>query len=300
MDGQIDPDLLVVRIDGADGVPIAALIGYTMHPTTLGPSNRMLSPDWPGHLKRTVEALTGATCLFMQGATGDIGPGPEGYTDDVRVVRRIGALVGCEAARVYMSLNIPPVEHRHDHIWESGAPLGKWSGIPTAGLTPIVVAKSAWISLPLLPQPSVVEASAAVDAAQNRLHELTTAGSPLEEIENATFVAKRANMALTRARTLGTGETFPIELHAIRLGSIALVGVEGEPFSQIGRSIKDQSPFAHTWFGGYTGGWFGYIPTADEYPRQGYEVETSPFTPEAADLLVAETIQVLETLAGTE
>jgi hypothetical protein len=71
------------------------------------PSNRLLSPDWPGTLKRTVESITGATCLFAQGATGNIGPGPDGFTDDVRVVHRLGRQVGCEAARVYLGLDLP-------------------------------------------------------------------------------------------------------------------------------------------------------------------------------------------------
>ena len=56
---------------------------------------------------------------------------------------------------------------------------------------------------------------------------------------------------------------------------------------------------AHTWFGGYTGGWGAYIPTADEYLSGGYEVETSPFTPEAAQRLVDETVSALHALAAS-
>ena len=78
--GMIDPEVFVLRIDGTDGAPLAAIVGYTMHPTTAGPTFRRITADWPGHLKRTVEQLTGATCLFAQGATGNVGPGPEGYT----------------------------------------------------------------------------------------------------------------------------------------------------------------------------------------------------------------------------
>ena len=99
-DGVIDPEVFVARIDGVDERPIAAIVGYTMHPTTLGPSNRLISPDWPGHMKRTVESLTGATCLFAQGSTGDVGPGREGFSDRVGVIKKLGAMVGCEAVRV--------------------------------------------------------------------------------------------------------------------------------------------------------------------------------------------------------
>ena len=136
--GLIDPEVLVGRIDDLDGSPIAAIVGYTMHPTTLGPPNRLISPDWPGHLKRTVESLTGAMCFFAQGATGNVGPGPQGFTDDVGVVRRLGAQVGCEAARVYLSLSSPAVEYVHDRVQESGAPLGVWKAVPQEEPEPAV------------------------------------------------------------------------------------------------------------------------------------------------------------------
>ena len=66
-EGPIDPQVFVLRIDDAEGGPLAAVVGYTMHPTTLGPSNRLISPDWPGHLKRTVEAITGVDLPLRAG-----------------------------------------------------------------------------------------------------------------------------------------------------------------------------------------------------------------------------------------
>ena len=295
-EGVIDPEVFVLRIDDREGGPLAAVVGYTMHPTTLGPTNRLISPDWPGHLKRTVEALTGATCLFAQGATGNIGPGPDGFTDDVGVVRRLGQQIGCEAARVYLGLRLPAVRHRHERVWESGAPLGKWVSEPLAEEEPVVRVLTREVMLPLIAQPPLVEAQARVDAAQRRLDDLKAANAPAHEVEAATFVVKRANMALSRARAYGGQERFPVELHLLQIGPAMLAGTEGEPFAEIGLAIKAASPFPATWFGGYTGGWAGYIPTAGAYPQKGYEVETSPFAPEAAEQLVAETVAALREL----
>src|SRR5215216_2824806 len=157
-DGFTDPQVFVLRIDDLDRRPIAAVVGYTMHPTTLGPTNRLISPDWPGHMKRTVEAITGATCLFAQGATGNIGPGPDGFTDDVGVVRRLGGQVGCEAARVYLGLQLPAVKRRHERVWESGAPLGKWVSEPVPEQEPEVQVMSREIRLPLIEQPPLSDA----------------------------------------------------------------------------------------------------------------------------------------------
>ena len=295
-DGPIDPEVFVLRIDGAAGGPLAAVVGYTMHPTTLGPGNRMVSPDWPGHLKRTVEAITGATCLFAQGATGDIGPGPDGFTDDLAVPRRLGQLVGCEAARVFLGLASPAVRHRHDRIWESGAPLGKWTAEPIAAPTPTVAVRSETVALPLIAQPPLEEARQRVADAERRLNDLKTAAAPAAEVEAATFVTKRANMALSRAEAYGGKAEVPVELHLLRIGPAVLAGTEGEPFAAIGKSVKADSPWPATWFGGYTGGWAGYVPMAEDYPLGGYEVDTSPFAPEAAARLIAGAVAALRRL----
>ncbi|MBA3451375.1 MAG: neutral/alkaline non-lysosomal ceramidase N-terminal domain-containing protein [Chloroflexia bacterium] len=296
LEGAIDPEVFVLRIDARDGGPLAVVVCYTMHPTTLGPGNRLLSPDWPGHLKRTVETLTGAVCLFAQGATGDIGPGPQGFTDDVAVVRRLGAQVGCEAARVYLGLDLPAVRHRHERVWESGAPLGKWTQELVADHEPVVRVVSREVALPLIAQPPLLEARARVDEAQRQLDDLKQRDAPAAAIEAATFATKRANMTFSRAETYGRQTTFPVALHLLQIGPALLAGIEGEPFAEIGMAIKNGSPWPATWFGGYTGGWAGYIPTADAYPLGGYEVDTSPFAPDAAARLVDETLTALRDL----
>lgn len=295
--GRIDPEVLVVRIDDAAGAPIAAIVGYTMHPTFLGPTNKLLSPDWPGHMRRVFEQATGAVCLFAQGATGDIGPGPKGFTDRIDHVRAIGGQVGCEAARVWFGIDVPPVRYEHERIWESGASLGKWKAVPLPDPDPVVRTMATTVELPLRPHMPVHEARAQLDEVLGTLNRLKADGAPDAEIEAATFATKRANMALTRS-TLYAGQTStPVALHLLQIGPIVFAGCEGEPFSQTGMKIKAGSPFEATWFGGYTGGWAGYVPTREEFPRGGYEVDTSPFTIDAADALAAGTIAALNHLA---
>jgi hypothetical protein len=145
-------------------------------------------------------------------------------------------------------------------------------------------------------QPALSDAQAQVDAAQRRLDDLKQREAPAADIEAATFATKRANMALSRATTYGGQEIFPVELHLLQIGPAVLAGTEGEPFAELGLEIKAGSPWASTWVGGYTGGWAGYIPTADAYPQRGYEVDTSPFAPEAAERLVTETLAALREL----
>ncbi|MFM9107533.1 MAG: neutral/alkaline non-lysosomal ceramidase N-terminal domain-containing protein [Chloroflexota bacterium] len=296
-DGDIDAEVLVVRIDTADGEPLAAIVGYTMHPTTMGPTSRLVSPDWPGYLRRAVETLTGAVCLFAQGATGDTGPGPDGFTDDLRVIRRLGGAVGAEAARVFIELRTMEGRHRHERTWESGAPLGKWVFEPSGQRRARVATLSRGIALPVRPQPPFEDAVAAARSAVDRLEALRIAAAPAPAIEAATFVAKRANMALYRSATFGGAPSFEIEAHLLRIGPAVFVGTECEPFSATGKLVKERSPFPGTWFGGYTGGWFGYVPTPDEYDQGGYEVDTSPYLPEAAAALAGGVEDALAELA---
>jgi hypothetical protein len=299
-EGTIDPDVLVVRIDRADGGPLATIVGYTMHPTTLGPTNKLISSDWPGHLKRTVEELTGTTCLFVQGATGNVGPGYEGFTADTRVPEKLGKMLGFEAVRVYHSLHVPARTFHHDRIWESGAPLGRWEADLVDEPEPRVRIAVEYVTLPLIEHPPVETAEAKVREVETRLNELRNAGAPAAEVEAATFVTKRANMALTRSRFYAGKTETPVEVNLLQIGPVMLAGTQGEPFVEIGLAIKEQSPFAHTWFGGYTSGWAGYIPMPDAYPLKGYEVETSPFTPEAAGALIDGTVGLLKAMGNSQ
>src|SRR5204863_2511406 len=103
-DGPMDPTVAVARIDAEDGETIATLVNYGCHPTTAGPDNRLLSPDYPGVVRQVVERALGGTCLFLQGAAGDVGT-IGGFSGDLRIHKRLGAILGHEAAAVALQVN---------------------------------------------------------------------------------------------------------------------------------------------------------------------------------------------------
>lgn len=77
---------------------------------------------------------------------------------------------------------------------------------------------------------------------------------------------------------------------------VAIWSAPIELFCEVSNDVRDRSPFEYTFYFGYTNGWFGYLPTKDEWPYGGYEVErVSPFTPAAAEEL---TDLVLNYLSG--
>ncbi len=73
--GVVDAEVTVLAFDGLGGKPLAVVVSFGAHPTTLGAWNMQLSADYPGVLTRTLEArYPGAVCLFLAGAVGDQGP----------------------------------------------------------------------------------------------------------------------------------------------------------------------------------------------------------------------------------
>ncbi len=81
----VDRELLVLRVEDADGKAIAHCVNFAAHATTVESRGRKFSADYPGALAALVEKETGAPCLFLQGAAGDLsadparGDGPEAF-----------------------------------------------------------------------------------------------------------------------------------------------------------------------------------------------------------------------------
>src|SRR5262249_40855827 len=68
----VDRELLVLRVEDADGKPIAHAVNFAAHATMLPAMLYKFSADWPGAMAAAVEKETAAPCLFLQGAAGDL------------------------------------------------------------------------------------------------------------------------------------------------------------------------------------------------------------------------------------
>jgi neutral ceramidase len=90
----------------------------------------------------------------------------------------------------------------------------------------------------------------------------------------------------------------PYNITVARVGNIGFVGLGGEVLTQIGMSIKAASPFKYTFVITHCNGAAGYLPMANLYIEGGYEVESSPFAPEAADMVVKQAVKMLHELCN--
>jgi neutral ceramidase len=100
----VDPTVAVLRVDAADGKPLAVIVNYACHPVVFGPDNTQYSADWVGVMEKTVEQAVGQSmCFFLQGAPGDINPYFAVIPLKQDAIKRrdwTGQRLGDEAARV--------------------------------------------------------------------------------------------------------------------------------------------------------------------------------------------------------
>jgi len=128
-EGIVDAELVVLTFADQHQKPMAVVVNFSAHPTTLGAWNRQFSADYPGVLTRMIEErYPQAVCLFFAGAVGDQAPVkhgnlpaslPEGQAGDFEPAQRIGREL---ANSVFMVLG--PLDVRPTGLGQSGHDLG--------------------------------------------------------------------------------------------------------------------------------------------------------------------------------
>jgi hypothetical protein len=294
-DGVSDPTLTVVRLDGDDDRPVATIVHYACHPIILGADNTFVTPEYPGLVKRVMEAAVGGHCLFVQGACGDVGPS-ELFVRDLATYRRLGAMIGHEAAGTAYRAGWRTHRQRVRR-GEASAWIASFEYEPDAEPDAVVGVAHETVPLPLrddLGDP--VRWRADAERCENEAYTAREGGAPDDEVRELTVRTKFARMRAERGDALRGLESYPLLVHGVRLGPVALVGVPVELFCEIGMSIRDRSPFARTLVSGYWNGYRNYLPTDVERSRGGYEIDISPFAPGAEALVTAGAGRVLEAL----
>jgi hypothetical protein len=274
-DGPVDHQVQLIRIDDRQGQPLAAIVNYACHPITVGPDNDLITPDYPGVVKRVVEQATGATCLFLQGAAGDVAPIRGGVRGGIDEYKRLGKILGLEASRVWWEIELPRRQERYVETLVSGAPLAVYADEPVADAdaTLRVGTRSMSLSLKTWSAPEVLEAE--LEERTTRLEELRAMGGSEGDIQRETALITQIGFQAKAARAAQGQTQRTFELQAFTIGEeIAMVASPCEPFVEIGLRVKRDSPFKTTLFSAYSNvnvdG--GYIPTADAYALGGYRV----------------------------
>jgi hypothetical protein len=296
-DGPVDHTIRVARLDTAAGDVVATIVHYSAHPTILGGGNRLINPEYPGPLRSVVESALGGTCLFLQGTPGDIGP-VETFVAELEPYRRLGAMVGHDAAATALRSGANPHRQRIGATQDPSTWLTFFEYEPVPSIEPVLRTERRVVQMPVRPDLGAPDEWRARQAnLRGQLEAAIERSADPLEIRELRVQTKGASMRAERAEALAGMTHYPMELHGVRIGNLAFVGVPLEPFIDLGRAIEAASPFPMTFVSGYTNGYRNYLPTAAEFERGGYEVDVCSFTPDAAGLFVREAGQVLESMA---
>ena len=79
---------------------------------------------------------------------------------------------------------------------------------------------------------------------------------------------------------------FRLPISGLRIGSVALVGLPGEPFTEIGVKIKEADGYSMIMPMAQMNGSCGYFPNSAAFDEGGYEARTSNYTPTVADEII--------------
>ncbi len=131
-EGPVDAELVVIGLfRDSTHEPLAIIVNFAAHPTTLGAWNRQVSADYPGVIMRELEArFPTATCLFFAGAAADQGPVKTG--EGFERAERIGLPLARQAAALLEAARVEPAEtvtarQRAVELPPAEVRLGRWA-----------------------------------------------------------------------------------------------------------------------------------------------------------------------------
>jgi hypothetical protein len=269
-EGPAEDTVLVGKVTADDGAVLGTLVNYACHPTTLAWENTLLSPDFVGAMREVVELHVPGPCLFLQGASGDLGP-REGFVADPAVADRNGRQLGYAALSALEGLPPAGTRHRYAGPIVSGATLGIWRHEPVA-------ANPAWnwrrvtIDLPYRPDLSTVNTTRAELEQWERAEVAARAAGDVERARDCRAHAERMMRQLARLTALPAGPAYPYSVTIGRTGDALWVLAPGELYQVFQTELRTRFPDAAVVLATLVDDWQpGYMPAAASYGHGIYQ-----------------------------
>ena len=301
--GGADDTLLVARIADASGATVATMVNYACHPTTLAWDNRLVSPDWVGAMRELVEADTRAPCLFLQGASGDLGP-VRGFVGDTRVADRNGRIVGHAALAAIDSLPPAGTEFRYQGPVISGTRIGTWADVP---LGEAALAGQEWwtwktirVDMPYRRDlPTIAETTAARERHLAAEQDARAAGD-MARARDFRAAAEQMTRQLTRLNALVPGTAYPLHVTVARLGDALWVFAPGELYQVFQVTLRARFAPMPVVVVTMTGDWQpGYIPPAFAFGYGIYQEIIAATAPGCLEVLIEAVSRELKALLSS-
>ena len=264
-DGEPDEQLQLVRFV-REGKPEIALVNFQCHPDSIGGTK--ISADWPGLSCGYLEAaMSGSVrAIFVNGAEGDT----NGVNVNGEAVKK-----GYERAK-------------HMARVVAGAALAAWGRCETVDAGKI--STRAFGVKAATNKGTEEEAKKARECVN--LHK----AGRISEIPLGIGKSRTATVAeayrILHTRHMPDEVELPVSMVSIGK-SIAFCGFPGEPFTWMGKEVKERSPFRMTIPACCVNGSYGYFPVKSAFTTGGYENATARYRAGTAEKLVAAALKEL-------
>jgi len=262
-----ESQLLIIK---REGKPEIGVVNFQVHPDVIG--GEYLSADFPGFVRRTYERnVPNSLCVYINGAWGDTNhidvrlSGEEEYAKGYTRSKHMGEKIAFSVLANY----------------ELAKPLPD-GAVNFAEKRVAVKYRKAGSEEELEKAKALVELQqkVGVDAA------LPGVEPQMKRVE----LVAAAQRIVGLANVKGDKE---LVVTAISAGGVAFAGFPGEPFTEVGRSIKEKSKFELTIPVGAANGYEAYYPTKQAFSEGGYEVAGTRLVEGTAEKLVETSAEMI-------
>ena len=260
--GPLDTAAQLLRVDRADGTPLAAVFNFGAHAVTRYPFTSRISADWPGLVAAAIKhEMRGAVALFLQAPCGNINGHRVIFDRTDRETRqKVCDMQAGWTAQHFCEQALPAlraVETKADAAL--GAALRR-------------------VALPCVrPDRAALEETVEKNlklAESMKLEDLPPLHERPEQDAPEVCAWQRARFEVDSCRKqlalLDAGaDSVEAPLQVLRVGEAAIAGWPGEVFVELGIELRQRSPVRCTFVASFANHCAGYIPTEAAYESQG-------------------------------
>lgn len=250
-----DPSVGVIRVDRADGTPLAVFSNYACHAVVMGYDNLLITGDWPGYSSRLLEATLGESmvALFAQGGAGDVNPLTESVRQRLAAGHPVTAIGNVSSCYGYAP-GVPDA-------WNVGD-RGGGQFLECETLARAYNAEVLRVWRGISPQSDI-----------GLWHEQVTVDAAVGPDEPP---ARGLPGVLNSILSEDIGASIPLDIRLVGVGSAVLLGQPGEIFSENAiafRKHAQQMQYGQPMLVSYANGCYAYLPPANAFLEGGYEVD---------------------------
>lgn len=267
--------LLIIKRENA---PEIGIVNFQVHPDVIGGCK--ISSDYPHFVRQTYETLIeNSRCVYLNGTCGDTNHADWSIWNTDKCFR------GYDRAR-YMGRKIAMAAVAN---YELAEPLNGDRITFGSKVVTVKINKGTEEELPLARELTEYY----------NIHGLEESTAYVQEKMGIADMVP-AKTLLRRYLRIDSLKNAPDErdlyVTALIVGDVAFAGIPGEPFTEVGRSIKNQSKFTLTIPSCLANGCEGYYPTQAAFDEGGYEAETAKYAAGTAEKLIEASVELINSL----